>query len=120
MNPTELYQALAYLFYAVAMADRKIEMDELAALQKEIQTHWPGQDGTIIAARFEGIMQHGLSAEEAFPHFEQYFLKHKAHIPSALRHTIFASADAIASAFARKNKSELVLLSKLQLLFTQP
>ena len=112
-----IQHALAYLFYAVAATDRRIEDIEIEIMTKTVHDNWPTEDERKVTAMFEGILQQKLPAQEAFDHFDQYFQAHKDEFDTRLRHTIFRTADAIASSFAAKNKSELVLLSRLGFLF---
>jgi uncharacterized tellurite resistance protein B-like protein len=116
MEQQAYIRALAHLFYAVAAADRRIEAREIQALQRALSMYWENEPANEIQSVFEALFQQPPAGREAFEVFKDYFLAHAAHYSASERQRIFKTADAIASAFSNKNKSELVVLSKLQLL----
>lgn len=123
----ELYQNLGKLFYAVAMADKNVRPIEVEKLRESIKEHWLELDeaedefGTDASYQIE-IVFHWLQEEEKdgkmyFEEFQDYYKDHKGFFTPEIKSLIWKTADKIAYAFAGKNKSELILLNKLKLLF---
>lgn len=119
MEQQEYIRALGHLFFAVAAVDRRIEAGEVRALEQSLRNHWSDSQADEIQSVFEALFQQPPSGNEAFEVFREYFLANPDQFSAFEKQQIFKTADAVASAFSNKNKSELVLLSKLQLLFSQ-
>jgi hypothetical protein len=117
---------LGKLFYAVAIADKKIEDKEVAVFKTEIFNRWSNPDSIknnlTTGAHHEIIKTFNelqlLSAESNFCYseFNAFYLGHKTLFNPQLRKLIWETAQAIAMSFANKNKSELILLAKLKML----
>ncbi len=122
----KLYQNLGKLFYAVAMADKKIEEEEIAALKTDILQRWSNLDAKLSGLVLDGHQEiitvftqlHDIKAESdsCFMEFREFFNEHLNLFNTALRKLIWDTAQAVASSFANKNKSELILLAKLKML----
>ena len=122
----KLHQNLGKLFYAVAMADRKIEEEEIAALKTDILQRWYVLDskpnGLVLDGHEEIItvftQLHNTNAESdiCFSEFRDFFNGHKQLFNEDLRKLIWDTTQVIASSFANKNKSELIVLAKLKML----
>ncbi len=123
---TKLYQNLGKLFYAIAMADKKVHPVEIKRLKEAIKEHWLAVDdlkdefGTDAAYQieivFDWLQQEEKESELYFKAFTDYFNEHKENFTEQVKILIWKTADGIASSFSGKNKSELVLLEKLKLL----
>ena len=120
---TSLFENLGKVFYAVATADRNLHDDETARLKSEIETYWkprfskaPYSMAYYIWHAFERSRSSKLPAEKAFEEFTSFFKNEPVHFTQEIRDLIMDTANAIAAAYADKNKSELILLAKLQLL----
>jgi len=122
----ELYQNLGKLFYAVAMADKKIVPEEVEKLKEDVRKYWLQVDeieddfGTDAAYQIE-IVFDWLQKEEKesltyYEEFVDFFEEHPSKFNAHVNQLIWRTADDIASSFAGKNKSELILLTKLGLL----
>jgi hypothetical protein len=57
----------------------------------------------------------GLDADICFKEFIEYKKEHSYFFTEELNHLIMQTAEKIASSFAGKNKSELIMLAKLNL-----
>jgi len=120
-----LHIALGKLFYAIAMADNKISPEEIAILKVSILPNWklvnssePDFDGQhIILSIFTQLEHENAKSPKCFADFKAFYQKHKALFHIELKQLIWHTVQAIASSYARKNKSELVLLAKLKILF---
>lgn len=123
---SELYQCLGKLFYAVAMADKKVRLEELEKLKEYVRQKWvliddiENEFGIAAAYQIENVFD-GLQQEEKdgviyFQEFTDFFKAHPSKFSIEIKKLIWSTADAIASSFSGKNKSELILLAKLKLL----
>lgn len=123
----ELYQNLAYLFYAVAMADHDVHKKELEKLNELVKEHWLevddiedayGTDAAFqIATVFDWLLDQGKNGNEAYEDFEEYYLDHKLLFTPPIKNLAKSTSRAIAASFSGNNKSELLLLGRLELLF---
>lgn len=125
----EFYQNVGRLYYAIAAADRVIRKEEIEVLKKVVRQEWERKDrtkdayGTFTAAQIEIVFDwmdaHKPEAGEAFEKFAAFYKDHKELFSNPVKEDLMATSNEIASAFRDKNKSELVMLAKLQTLFNQ-
>lgn len=114
------------LFYAVAMADNKVNPKEVEQLHTAVRQYWLPVDteedafGTDAAYQisivFDWLQAEGDSDGAYFEDFEGYYKAHPSKFTPEIKKLVYDTAEAIAASFAGKNKSELVLLAKLKLL----
>ncbi len=121
---TELFEHLGKLFYAVAAVDRDLHEDETERLKSEIEKFWkpqfseaPYSMAYYIWHAFERARSSETTAEEAYGEFITYYNDSTEEFPEEIKILVLDTANAIAAAYAEKNKSELILLAKLRLLF---
>lgn len=122
----EFYQSLGKLFYAVAMADKNVRPVEVERLKEDIQKYWLTVDsiedefgtdaGYQIEIVFDWLQQEEKGSETYYKEFLDFYKEHPSKFNKHIKQLIFKTADDIASSFANKNKSELILLAKLKLL----
>ena len=122
----QLHQNLGKLFYAVAMADKKIEEEEIAALKTDILQRWYNLDSELnelvldnhqdIITVFTQLHNIKTESDSCFLEFREFFNEHQNLFNTDLRKLIWDTAQDVASSFAKKNKSELILLAKLKIL----
>lgn len=123
----KFYQNLGKLFYAIAAADRVVRKEEVDSLKKVVKEEWLKEDnikddfGTDsvfqIEIVFDWMDANKPVAEEAFKRFEEFYHDHHSLYSKELKEKIINTCREIASAFRGNNKSELVMLAKLQTLF---
>ena len=123
----EFYQNLGKLFYAMAMADKQVRPKEAAQLQRDIGKYWMELDSVkdefgADAAHQIGIVFDWLRYEEAqgpayFEAFAEFYRDNPKHFEPRIKSLILRTCNDIATSFAGRNKSELILLAKLQTLF---
>ncbi len=122
-----MYQNLGKLFYAIAMADKNVRPKEVTALQEAVRKQWLDVDdvedefGTDAAYQIE-IVFDWLQNEESdgdtyFREFQDFFRENRSLFTKRICEQTYKTARAIAVSFAGANKSELILLSKLKMLF---
>ncbi|MEK6152231.1 hypothetical protein WIW50_03185 [Flavobacteriaceae bacterium 3-367] len=122
----EFYQNLGKLFYAVAMADQSIHAKEMDTLREEVRSYWLQVDavedefGTDAAFQietvFDWLLEYGKDSGSCFDDFTTFYQEHHEKFSPKVKRLVMDTAHAIAAAFARKNKSELIILAKLKLL----
>ena len=117
------FEALANVFYAIAIADKKFELSEKHAIFNEINSNWTYAIDSSKSSElmFEVLRQNiaqNISDEIAFRNFEKYYIDNKELFSVITKTAIMDAVNLIASSFAKKNKSELVMLSRIQLLMT--
>ncbi|WP_421806212.1 hypothetical protein [Flagellimonas sp.] len=123
----ELYQNLGKLFYAIAMADHSVHMKEMEKLNEVVRDYWLevddaedeyGTDAAFqIVSVFDWLLEYTKDSEEIYEEFEAFYTDHKILFTKEIKDLAMSTSRAIASAFAGSNKSELILLGRLQLLF---
>ena len=121
------YQYLGKLFYAVAMADRQVRPGEVAKLREDVRKYWLNLDdvkdefGTDAAYQieivFDWLQEEEEDSEAYFKAFEHFYNEHPEKFTHTVKALILRTCNDIAASFSGKNKSELVLLAKLQALF---
>lgn len=123
----KLYQNLGKLFYSVASADQKVNEAEANKLKEIIKKHWLDLDdaedqfGSDAAYQIEIIFDE-LNANDNLQYSQTFyndFVTYKNEQPhlftNKLNKLIMKTANEIAQSFAGKNKSELIILAKLNL-----
>ena len=121
------YQKLGELFYAIAAADKVVRKSEYDSLSALVEKEWKSMDdfedqfntdaAYQIAIVFEWFDYERMDADDCFLGFSEYYSDHKKLFSEKRKKLILKTAGKIANAFSGINKSELVLLSKLELLF---
>lgn len=123
----EFYQKLGKLFYAMAMADKTVRPGEVQQLRNDIRKYWLDLDdakdefGTDVAYQieivFDWLQEEEGESETYFREFSGFYKEHGAMFSEKLKSLILKTSSHIASSFAGRNKSELILLARLQNLF---
>lgn len=125
----ELYENLGKLFYAIAMADSRVHEKEVSKLRTFIRQYWLKVDeleddfGTDAAYQIESVfdwsMDHDLDSEACYADFREFYEDNKGMFSTFIKVLILDTANAISNSFSGKNKSELVMLGKLELLLKE-
>lgn len=123
------YQNLGKLFYAVAQADHSVHVKEIDRLKKMVRESWLKVDdiedeyGTNAAFQIESVfdwlLEYEKNGQECYEEFEAFYTEHGKLFGKEIKDLIKSTSKAIASAFAGRNKSELILLGRLELLFRE-
>ena len=121
------YQNLGKLFYAVAMADNSIRVEESDKLKTFIRKYWLdvdnvedeyGKDAAFqIETVFNRLLENEADAQHSFAEFKSFHETHKEKFTTYIKVLVLDTAHAIANAVYGKNKAELIALANLQLLF---
>ena len=123
----KLHYHIGRLFYAIAMADKKIHKKEIETLNTNVLESWRQESMNMegfnskstkeILVAFAEMQKNAAESETCYNVFRDFYLENKSLFTIALRKLIWDTAQAIAMSSAQKNKSELVILAKLRMLF---
>lgn len=113
------YQNLGKLFYAIALADGEVNEIEISTLEYLIKKEWSTLDDAFpILDVFNWLhADQEYNAEDCFNSFIAFKNNNEQLFTNEIKQLILRIANKVASSFARKNKSELILLAKLGLAF---
>lgn len=121
------YQKIGKLFFAVAMADGSVRSEEIDRLKQIVRNTWLPHDDIIdeygsdaafqIEIVFDWLLENEQDAMTCFEEFREFYMENTKVFSVDVKALILKTANAVASAYAGKNKSELTLLGNLQLLF---
>lgn len=124
-----LYQNLGRLFYAVAISDGSVHVKEWDKVKEIVKEDWLYVDdftdryGTDAANQieivFDWLLEYEKTGAECFEEFKEFYHEHPHAFSEEIISLTKKTANAIADAFSGKNKAELVLLAKLQLLLKE-
>ena len=122
----KFYQNLGKLFYAIAAADKHVVISEFDKLKDIVKTQWLDMDPitddyhTDAAYQIEIVFdwlnkEDNLNEQSCFNDFVNYKNEQKHLFTKEIKKLIIKTAGAIASSFSGINKSELIMLAKLDL-----
>ena len=119
------YHNLGKLFYAIAFSDKKVSQEEFKTLKKYIENYWLQYDNLtdifdndaahLIEVVFEGVQFFNESADDMYNAFITYKNEQPHLYNDQVNRLILETARAIAYSFAQVNKSELIILNKLEM-----
>ncbi|MEZ4811148.1 MAG: hypothetical protein R2819_12375 [Allomuricauda sp.] len=125
----EFYQNLGKLFYAVAMADKEVRPVEVERLRNYVRQHWLDIDGFedefhtdaayLIEIVFDWLQDEEKEGDAYFDEFKDFYKEHPEKFTPKLKSLIIETAESIASSFAGKNKSEMLIIFRLKHLLDQ-
>jgi len=119
------YHSLGKLFYAVAAADKVVRDQEFEQLKSCVVKYWLDLDDVedvfnsdaayLIEIVFDGILAFDLDSEEMYQAFLDFYREQNHFFTPDVKSLILKTAREIASSFAGVNKSELMLIARLQI-----
>lgn len=116
----ELARQIGNLFYAIAKADRTLSFEEYVKLTDALEKYWTVFDKDsldLIKSQFNVLQEQNQSSKQCFKEFLNYLHQHPEEFNKDIKELILKTANDIAYAFAKINKSELNLMAKLSLAF---
>ncbi|PKA84496.1 hypothetical protein ATE92_2688 [Ulvibacter sp. MAR_2010_11] len=123
------YQKIGELFYAVAASDKIVREAEYKMLTQLVEDQWKKQDdfedqfGTDAAYQisivFEWFDYERMDANDCFESFVDYYKDHKNLFSEKRKDLIMNTVKSIADAFNGSNKSELIMITNLQILLNK-
>ena len=115
------------LFYAVAICDGNLHDQELVSLRDTLIDY---RDNLVSGNALEEtsafntadkllaeLSEESMDSWAYFTGFKNYYELHKEEFSRELKDLILSGIHKIATSYAKKNKSEIVLLAKTSLLF---
>lgn len=121
-----LYENLGKLFYAVAISDGTVHAKEWDKVKEIVKEDWLyvddftdryGSDAANqIEIVFNVLMEYSKTSEECFEEFTNFYEQHPHAFSDKIKVLTRKTATAIANSFSGKNKSELIMLAKIELL----
>ncbi|GAA4940953.1 hypothetical protein GCM10023314_12300 [Algibacter agarivorans] len=122
----KFYQNLGKLFYAIAAADMRVRDVEFNKLKELVKKHWLEVDviedayHTDAAYQIEIVFdwlndKENLNAKAGYNAFIKYKNEQPHLFTDDIKKLILKTAHAIAASFSGLNKSELIMLAKLDL-----
>lgn len=118
------YQKMGELFYAIAAADKVVRKAEYETLKELVSNEWKNLDeyedpfhtdaAYQIEVVFDWFDYEQLDAADCFDSFADYKRENDKLFTPERKQLIWKTANAIANAFAGKNKSEVIMLAKLK------
>ena len=121
----KFYENLGKLFYAVAAIDLEVNEAEIIKLREVVKKYWLEVDdlddafGTDAAFQieivFDWLNTNKRDGRACYNDFVIYKNEHKHLFTKKINKLIMKTAGAIAQSFAKKNKSELILLGQLDI-----
>ncbi len=122
------YQKLGELFYAIAAADKLVREAEYKQLTRLVEEEWKSMDdfedgletdaAYQISIVFEWFDYERMDAQDCYESFSDYYNENTKLFSEKRKKLILKTVQQIANSFSGTNKSELVMITKLQLLFT--
>lgn len=123
----KFYQNLGRLFYAIAAADSVVRKEEIEVVKEIVKTQWLQRDDVVddfgsdaayqTEIIFDWMDANKPDPQAAFETFSEFYLLYAERFSEEIKKMILKAAREIAASFKGKNKSELVMLAKLQTLF---
>lgn len=121
-----VYEVLGKLFYAIAATDGVVKPKEFNKLKELVKSLWLSVDDTEddfhtdAAYQIEIVFdwlndQNNLDSDKLFDEFVAYKDNQSHFFTPNIKKLITKTANEIANSFSGKNKSELILLAKLDL-----
>lgn len=124
-----MYQVLGKVFYAAAQADRVIRQEEIDVIKESVRETWLNAEDTLdqfgsdSAYQIEIVIDSYFSGNQiltnALDDLKEFISVHPRLFTPELIELIMKTAYKTASAFAGRNKAELVFLSQLRNLLEQ-
>jgi len=123
------YQSLGKLFYAIAASDKIVRVAEYDALRELVTSKWKPLDdyedefhtdaALQIEIVFDWLDYKSLKADDCFKEFVTFKKENKYLFSTKRKKLIWETANAIANSFAGKNKSEIIMLTKLRMILEE-
>ncbi len=127
----EFYQNLGKLFYALAAADKYVRDEEFNTLEDIINNEWKTSENLLddfndnkaitILNTFKWLHEDNeYDAQVCYNSFINFKRTHQAFFNKKINSLILKTAGKIAASFSGQNKSELIMLAKLNIEFKKP
>lgn len=122
----QVARAIGFLVYAVASADKHVSHEEKGTVHRIVNDNWQiladAEDPFGVRAMeyidkiMLGLDEQHVDSEKAFLSFEEVYQANLENFTPSLKSFIINVCIETGSAFNRMNKSELVLISRIEML----
>lgn len=126
---THFYEHLGKVFYSIAAIDKNIREEEIEKLKQIIKTEWLPLENSFnefgddtayeIEIVFDWLVANEWEFDSVLSDFKIFRAEHPHLFTPEINALILKTANAIASSFSGKNKSEHVLISQLSTILFQ-
>jgi len=120
-----LYQLLGRIFFAAAQADNVIREEEIATLKVVVNDVWLDAEDTFdefnsdsahqIEIVFDYLLENDGVVEDVIGELHDFKRIHRSLFTPELIELIMNTVYKIVSSYAKRNKSELVFISRLRM-----
>lgn len=120
----QVAKAIGYLVYAVASADKHVSPEEKKVIHDLVNEHWKtladkddpfGAYALDFIDKIVGVLENEhMESEKAFKYFKEVYAEHKPLFSTELKQFVIELCIKTGNSFNRMNKSELVLLSRIE------
>ncbi|TDD99570.1 hypothetical protein [Flavobacterium cellulosilyticum] len=117
------YQQLGKLFYSIASADKEVQKEEVAQLNKLVKKQWVPQEDSInefgddaayqIEIVFDWLLANEWHFRNVIPNLKNYKKEHPSIFTPQMNDLILKTAHAIEESFSGEQKLELDLINEL-------
>jgi hypothetical protein len=124
MDYQEFFIEMGRLLYATAMADGKVQNDELGKIQQIVNDQltemvdscdaFGTSDAFYLEFEFERLNDFEARIRDAFDSFITYSIENKADFTPEIKKLVMVSCEKVANAFNGIEDNEQVLLNKLR------
>lgn len=125
----QVAKAIGFLVYAVASTDKHITVEEKNTVHTIVNENWKlladKEDPFGVRAldfidkMFNSLQDHEVKSEDALEYFKEVYAQNKEKFTPELIQFTLDICIKTGSAFNRMNKSELVLLSRIETLLKE-
>ena len=116
----DLFKNIGKLFYAIAKADGHLALEEYHKLNEVLDRSWSHlncKNIELIQHTFNELHLNNREPDLCFEDFISFYKTNPKLFTTELKNLILKTGNSMAYAYAKINKSELVLLAKLSLEF---
>ncbi len=120
MNNELFCQILAKLFFAITSIDQRVNAEEVEFFKSNFKKDWKtlklltNKETETVLREFNHLIITKADAHRCFDDFKKYIERNPQVFTQTIKNNIWKTADGITSAYARKNKSEVIVLAKLK------
>ena len=122
----QLHQNLGKLFYAIAAVDKTIREEEINAVYKWVRKYWLKQDFIATSSQNDAVKNiidtfkwhckdKEYDAKTCYNSFISFKKLNESIFTNDINTLILKTAGKIAASFSGQNKSELIMLAKLNI-----
>ena len=120
----QFYQNLGKIFYAIAVVDHVVRDEEYTTVIHLVETYWLPEDSVLLSSKsdeknaiidtFKWLYEHKEEdADECYKSFISFKKSNPSIFTKNINALILKTVGKIAMSFSGQNKSELILLAKL-------